>query len=55
MILTDTLKGTDVPLILRGMELFNDHLNRDDHKETGTTDHGIVWADFEYWPEKPAD
>jgi len=36
---------------LRGMQLFNDHLNRDDHKEAGTTDHGIVWADFEYWPE----
>lgn len=33
------------------MQLFNDHLNRDDHKEIGTTDHGIVWADFEYWPE----
>lgn len=40
---------------LRGMELFNDHLNRDDHKETGTTDHGIVRADFEYWPEKKKD
>ena len=40
---------------LRGMQIFNDHINRDDHKESGTTDHGIVWADFEYWPEKPAE
>jgi endonuclease/exonuclease/phosphatase family metal-dependent hydrolase len=34
----------------RGMELLNDHLNRDDHKESGTTDHGVVRAEFEYRP-----
>ena len=34
----------------KGMELFNDHLNADDHKEDGTSDHGIVRATFEYRP-----
>ena len=29
-----------------GLDIFNDHLNRDDHKETGSTDHGIVRATF---------
>ena len=36
----------------KGMELVNDHLNADDHKETGTSDHGIVRATFEYRPNK---
>ena len=36
----------------KGMELSNDHLNRNDHKETGTSDHGIVRALFEYRPNK---
>lgn len=30
----------------QGMEIANDHLNHDDHKESGTTDHGIVRAVF---------
>ncbi len=34
----------------KGMELSNDHLNQDDHKETGTSDHGVVRARFEYRP-----
>lgn len=34
----------------KGMELSNDHLNRDDHKEAGTSDHGVVKAMFEYRP-----
>ena len=29
-----------------GAEVINDHLNRDTHKETGTTDHGIIRAEF---------
>ncbi len=33
-----------------GLEIVNDHLNRDDHKETGSTDHGIVCASFKYRP-----
>ena len=36
----------------KGMELNNDHLNRKDHKETGTSDHGIIRATFEYRPAK---
>jgi hypothetical protein len=32
------------------MEISNDHLNRDDHKETGTDDHGVLRATFEYRP-----
>jgi endonuclease/exonuclease/phosphatase family metal-dependent hydrolase len=36
----------------KGMELINDHLNTDDHKDNGTTDHGIVRATFEYRPAK---
>jgi hypothetical protein len=32
------------------MEIANDHLNNDNHKETGTTDHGVVKANFEYRP-----
>ncbi len=34
----------------KGMEITNDHLNSDDHKENGSTDHGIVRAEFEYRP-----
>ncbi|MHC4954882.1 MAG: endonuclease/exonuclease/phosphatase family protein, partial [Planctomycetota bacterium] len=34
----------------RGMENVNDHLNREDHSESGTIDHGIVRAEFEYRP-----
>jgi hypothetical protein len=31
-----------------GSEVMNDHLSREDHKESGTTDHGIVKATFEF-------
>ncbi len=34
----------------KGMDIVNDHLNDDDHKNDGTTDHGIVRARFEYRP-----
>lgn len=34
----------------KGMDLSNDHLNQDDHKESGTSDHGVVRATFEYRP-----
>ncbi len=34
------------------MDLFNDHLNKSNHKENGTSDHGIVRATFEYRPAK---
>ena len=34
----------------KNLEIMNDHLNRDDHKSTGSTDHGIVRAEFEYRP-----
>ena len=36
----------------RKMEIKNDHLNDDDHKSSGTTDHGVVMAEFEYRPAK---
>ncbi len=36
----------------KGMEIRNDHLDDDDHKETGSSDHGIVRADFEYRPAR---
>ena len=32
--------------------IVNDHLNDENHKETGTTDHGIVKTVFEYRPAK---
>ena len=35
-----------------GMEIFNDHLNHDAHKASGTSDHGIVKATFEYRPNR---
>lgn len=34
----------------KGMEVFNDHLNSEKHKENGSPDHGIVHAEFEYRP-----
>jgi endonuclease/exonuclease/phosphatase family metal-dependent hydrolase len=34
----------------KGMEVTNDHLNTDDHKANGSSDHGIVHATFEYRP-----
>lgn len=34
----------------KGMELMNDHLNDDEHKENGSSDHGIIRAHFEYRP-----
>ena len=33
------------------MTIHNDHLSDDDPKETGSTDHGIVRAQFEYRPK----
>jgi len=35
-----------------GLEIANDHLNAEDHKESGTGDHGIVRARFKYMPAK---
>lgn len=35
-----------------GAEILNDHLNRKDQKEAGTTDHGIVKARFKYQPAR---
>ena len=35
-----------------GLEIGNDHLNQDDHKDSGTGDHGIVRATFKYKPAK---
>lgn len=32
----------------------NDHLNRDDHKESGTNDHGIIRVGFRWKPEPRA-
>ena len=34
----------------KGMDIRNDHLNADDHKASGSSDHGIVHATFEYRP-----
>jgi len=36
--------------LFEGMELRNDHLDRDDHKLSGTGDHGVVRASFKYDP-----
>ena len=33
-----------------GLEIWNDHLNRDDHKVSGTGDHGAVRVEFRYRP-----
>jgi predicted extracellular nuclease len=35
-----------------GLVINNDHLNFDDHKDTGSTDHGVVCASFKYRPIK---
>ncbi|MCU0905398.1 MAG: hypothetical protein MUE83_16250 [Tabrizicola sp.] len=35
-----------------GMTVMNDHLNWDDHRDSGTNDHGIVSARFRYRPMK---
>ena len=35
-----------------GMEIANDHLNSEAHKEKGSSDHGIVRATFEYRPAR---
>ena len=35
-----------------GLDISNDHLNIDDHKTSGTSDHGVVRAQFRY---RPAD
>ncbi len=35
-----------------GMTVNNDHLNFENHKETGTNDHGIICATFKYKPIK---
>ncbi|SFI62178.1 endonuclease/exonuclease/phosphatase family protein [Jannaschia pohangensis] len=37
-----------------GLEIANDHLNDDNHKETGTGDHGVVRARFRYSPTSAA-
>ncbi len=34
----------------KGMNVTNDHLNWDNHKEDGSSDHGIIRAQFEYRP-----
>ena len=34
----------------KGLDIWNDYLNHDNHKETGSTDHGVVRATFEYRP-----
>ena len=36
----------------KGLDILNDHLNDDDHKANGSTDHGVVRARFEYRPVK---
>jgi predicted extracellular nuclease len=33
-----------------GMSVNNDHMNFDDHKATGTNDHGVICATFKYNP-----
>jgi len=35
-----------------GMEIFNDHLNNSNHKNDGSSDHGLVKAKFKYKPAK---
>jgi len=36
----------------KGMEVSNDHLNQDNHKEDGTSDHGVIRAMFEFRPHR---
>jgi hypothetical protein len=39
-----------------GMDVYNDHLNRDEHKDRdGTNDHGIVRTHFVYKPARKVD
>ncbi|MGD1854286.1 MAG: endonuclease/exonuclease/phosphatase family protein [Leptolyngbyaceae cyanobacterium] len=38
----------------KGMDVTNDHLNWDNHKTDGTSDHGVVCAQFEYRPANRA-
>lgn len=38
-----------------GLMVSNDHLNQDDHKESGTNDHGIIKASFIYRPRTAED
>lgn len=42
--------STDRVWTFEGMNIINDHLNNEEHKEDGSTDHGIVSAEFEYRP-----
>ncbi|WP_372659661.1 endonuclease/exonuclease/phosphatase family protein [Hydrogenophaga sp.] len=35
-----------------GLQLNNDHLNTEDHKADGSTDHGVIRASFKYKPYK---
>lgn len=35
------------------MVVENDHLNRDDHKEMGTNDHGVIRVGFRWKPRRP--
>lgn len=37
-----------------GLEIANDHLNADDHTQSGTGDHGIVRARFRWHPAEGA-
>lgn len=34
----------------KGMDVTNDHLNWDNHKQDGSSDHGVIRAQFEYRP-----
>lgn len=38
--------------LFEGLTIDNDHLNQDDHKTDGSTDHGLVKARFRYKPAK---
>lgn len=38
--------------IFDGMSINNDHLNFEDHKADGSTDHGVIRATFKYSPAK---
>ncbi len=37
-----------------GLDISNDHLNTDDHKQSGTGDHGVIRATFRYRPAEGA-
>jgi predicted extracellular nuclease len=37
-----------------GLTINNDHLNDEEHRETGTGDHGVVKVKFKWKPAKPA-